>query len=89
MKSINEIDFSEVIEIFLRREDDLFVLEIKQDSVFDLFTSFETVSDFGEITQALCQQLEATIRTNKENRTLNIEFRSNMDLKGPAGKFIN
>ena len=85
----NEIDFSEVIEIFLRREDDLFVLEIKQDSVFDLFTSFESVSDFGEITQALCQQLEATIRTNKESRTLNIEFRSNMDLKGPAGKFIN
>ena len=85
---VQQIDFSDPIEIRLYTSEENIQLEITQDSVYKLFAGFEKISDFTEITGVLCSQLDATMYTSPEKKSLRIEFRQKPDAKGAGSNFI-
>lgn len=82
---VQEINMASPIEIRIYKKDPFIRLEIIQKSIFNLFKRFEKVSDFNEITNALCTQLDAEMTTVNELKALRIEFQQILDIKGAAG----
>lgn len=82
------IDFSDPIVLRLFLENELVILEIEQESIFQLFYKLEVLSDFTEIAEAIRQQLTAKVYTHLESRALRIEFKRVLNKQGASGKLL-